>query len=122
METLALFGDQSVSKIMMDFLSVSPKEKDRIQIKDRMQDPDLSSSVEKGIIAGLILFEEITHIDPINYFVLCEFTDDIANQTATGQSAGLAFALKFVQALYAKTYQRSALQYRCNRRAQRWHP
>jgi hypothetical protein len=119
METYALFDDQSAHAISFTPLNVAAHEKvDRIQIKSFLEDDAVNSSVTKGIWAAYSILEKISLDNSSNgvgnflrfqpksmplipaskkYYIVCELDKSSLKRKVTGESAGLAFCLKFVQ-------------------------
>jgi hypothetical protein len=103
MDTFALFGNASASKIVYDFHRVGERQTERIRLMfTRISDNDVRDSANKGVYAALKIFEDTFQVSTGNHCLICEFADDDTNNTASGQSAGLAFCLKFAYELYQK--------------------
>ncbi|NIA29344.1 MAG: DUF4384 domain-containing protein [Actinobacteria bacterium] len=125
METFALFDDKTSSKIEFEFLGVTQRDKERIQINCFTDNNDVEDSAEKGIWAtynslenaNLIQKKGTTHwgwykrnkatqkLIPKGkkYYIACEFDESKLKRQVTGESAGLAFAVKFAQEIYRQS-------------------
>ncbi|MBN1466257.1 DUF4384 domain-containing protein [candidate division KSB1 bacterium] len=123
METFALFADQSAYAISFLPLNVGDHEKvDRIQLKSFIEDDAVNDSAMKGIWAAYSILEKIsqrrfsrrpnylfgsqksTPIIPESkkYYLVCDLEKSSLKRQVTGESAGLAFCLKFVQHVLAQ--------------------
>lgn len=99
MPIYSLFNDKTFSHIKFDFLTVGERENvDRIQIKCFFSDDAVINSAEKGIwsVYNRLAGRHLVHSGK-KYYIVCEFDSDDVNKKVTGSSAGLAFALQFVQ-------------------------
>ena len=101
METYALFGDQSASRILYEFFNPDPGDDPvRLAFPD-IEDIQVRNSARNGCLSAYHILSRTNYIHRgKGFFPSCQFADASANLHAQGDSAGLAFCLKFVQEVY----------------------
>ena len=98
METYALFEDGTADRVVFDFFSPDPKDDPvRLAFTD-IEDIQVRNSAKNGCVAAYRILESLGYVQPgERYFLSCQYGDSKTGIKAQGASAGLAFALKFVQ-------------------------
>ena len=105
METYALFDDASATSVVFDFFAPDPKDDPvRLTFPD-IEDVQVRNSARNGCQAAYQILSDRSIVEPGDrFFPSCQFADASTNVNARGDSAGLAFCLKFAREVYrAKT-------------------
>jgi len=101
METYALFDDRTSSRIVYSFFDPDPGNRVKIDFPPGLSDGQVRNSADEGVVCAYQILRRLGYIgEREDYYLRCRFADTEVNFKALGDSAGLAFSIKFAQEVY----------------------
>lgn len=102
METYALFNHGSASRLVFDSFSTSPHDDPVRLVFPDIEDMQVRNSARNGCLAAYHVLGDLGYLQRADQFYFsCQFSPPSLNRQVQGNSAGLAFCMKFVQECYS---------------------